>query len=150
MSNDLSADYALANDIDATATKDWNSGAGFEPVGKDWNNLFTGSLDGRNFMISGLHINRSSTNYYVGLFGYIGSGGSVSNVGMENVDITGRSYTGGLVGYLREGSVSNCYATGSVSGDQYVGGLVGRSLGGLLANCYVSGSVIGQNNVGIL
>ena len=33
MKNDLTADYILDNNIDASATSGWNAGAGFEPIG---------------------------------------------------------------------------------------------------------------------
>ncbi|HDI12511.1 MAG TPA: hypothetical protein ENF64_00165, partial [Hadesarchaea archaeon] len=45
MKDNLSAHYALGNDIDASDTVNWNGGAGFEPVGTD-DNPFTGDLDG--------------------------------------------------------------------------------------------------------
>ena len=134
MKVNLTAHYALANDIDASVTEEWNSGAGFEPVGPDWDIHFTGSLDGRNFTISGLYINRPSTDL-VGLFGYVDSGGSVSNVGVVNVDIKGRYDVGGLVGYIGSGSVSNCSATGSVSGDSGVGGLLGMNYDSVVTAC---------------
>ncbi len=31
----LNGDYVLGNDIDASATASWNSGAGFKPIGND-------------------------------------------------------------------------------------------------------------------
>ena len=33
MQDDLDAHYVLANDIDCSDTVNWNSGAGFEPIG---------------------------------------------------------------------------------------------------------------------
>ena len=61
MSSNLSAHYVLKNDIDASATVSWNSGAGFVPVGT-FSNWFTGSLDGKNHTITGLFIKYSSGN----------------------------------------------------------------------------------------
>jgi hypothetical protein len=53
---------------------------------------------------------------------------------------------GGLVGISLDidtkGTITNCYATGSVSGSSWVGGLVGH--GGTIANCYSTGSVSGS------
>ena len=83
MNDNLAAYYILGNDIDASATKGWNSGAGFLPVG-----AFTGSFDGGGHKIYNLYINRPSTSY-VGLFGSVGSGGVVKNVGLENENING-------------------------------------------------------------
>jgi hypothetical protein len=40
--------------------------------------------------------------------------------------VTGMTYVGGLVGYIFNGTVSNCYSTSNVTSDSsYVGGLVG-------------------------
>lgn len=39
MEDDLTEDYVLGNDIDASATSSWNSGAGFAPVGAGQGNL---------------------------------------------------------------------------------------------------------------
>jgi len=148
MKDDLSASYILMNDIDASDTVNWNEGAGFEPIGyvdeENWVEYpFTGSLDGRGYKIENLFINRPTTNY-VGLFGYIAGEGEVKNVILEYVDVSGNYDVGGLVGW-NEGTVSNCYATGSVSGGDYVGGLVGYNYyEGTVSNCYAAGSVSGD------
>jgi hypothetical protein len=69
MKYDLKAYYVLGNDIDASETKNWNNGQGFEPIG-DYKNPFTGSFDGRGHKIYNLYIN--TTRDYVGLFGVAG------------------------------------------------------------------------------
>jgi len=80
----------------------------------------------------------------VGLFGYVGSGGVVKNMGLENVNVVGGWDVGGLVGQNYYGTVSNCYSTGSVSGGyDRVGGLVGQNYYGTVSNCYSTGSVSG-------
>jgi hypothetical protein len=86
---------------------------------------FTGAFDGNGHKITNFTINGGS-NRYLGLFGYISSGGSVKNLGIENCTVSGSPgsyYVGGLVGYNYYGSISDCYSTGSVSGSQLVGGL---------------------------
>ncbi|MDG6226273.1 MAG: hypothetical protein QCI82_12315, partial [Candidatus Thermoplasmatota archaeon] len=87
MSANLSAHYKLRNVIDASDTINWNSGAGFDPVGT-FVKSFTGTFDGCKFTITGLCINRPSTDH-VGLFGIIGSGGVVKNVGLIDNDVDG-------------------------------------------------------------
>ena len=56
-SPDAQASYALADDIVASATADWNDGQGFEPLpvvpDDDDPDLFDDVLDGRGFEISG-------------------------------------------------------------------------------------------------
>jgi hypothetical protein len=132
------------------------SNQGFDPVGKyDYfeqaNTEFTGSFDGQNHTISNLSINRLDDNHlelndnYVGLFGRIGAGGEVKNVGVINVNITGNEYVGGLVGFNYKGTVSNSYSTGNVTGESdRVGGLVGRN-GGTVSNSYSTGNVTGES-----
>src|SRR5690606_22748685 len=79
MKDNLNAHYALAKDIDASATVNWNDGAGFEPIGTS-SSPFRGSFDGRGHKITGLYINRESTSN-VGLFGYADSA-RIQNVGL--------------------------------------------------------------------
>ena len=89
-----------------------------------------------------------------GLVGQNGGGCTVSNsYAIDNVTgVSGSEYSadvGGLVGY-NGGTVSNSYATGSVTGDSCVGGLVGRNDGGTVSNSYATGSVTGYGYVGCL
>ncbi|MFO8110136.1 MAG: GLUG motif-containing protein [Thermoplasmata archaeon] len=118
---------------------------GFEPVGY-YDSSFTGSFDGKNYILSGLYINRPST-HYIGLFGNIGIGGEVRNIGLIDADVTGNWRVGGLVG-RNKGTMENSYAISDVIGsDRYVGGFVGKNEG-TVSNSYAIGSVIGGNNVG--
>jgi hypothetical protein len=130
-----------------------------------------GEFDGNDHKISNLSFN-SDFVYTVGLFGYLAPGGKVTNLGVENVDITGYQYVGGLVGINYEATVSNSYSTGSVigtynrvgglvgynhgtvsdsystvnvTGNSYVGGLVGANWEGTVSNSYSTGSVTGSD-----
>ncbi|MHC4741331.1 MAG: GLUG motif-containing protein [Planctomycetota bacterium] len=154
MADDLDAHYVLMNDIDCSDTINWNSGAGFDPVG-DNTNQFTGSLDGQDNKIIGLYINRSSIDY-VGLFGYTGSGVTVSNVGLEEVDIvisgSSSNNVGGLVGQ-NDGAITDSHSTGNLSSSNdsdssaainNVGGLVGRNIG-TITNSHSTVSVSGSS-----
>jgi len=80
--NNVSGSYALGRDIDASGTAAWNSGAGFRPIGNAAN-PFTGTLNGLGRQIDNLTIN-DSTDLEIGLFGEIGSRGSVSSVTLAN------------------------------------------------------------------
>jgi len=101
---------------------------------------FAGEFDGNGHKISNLSFN-SDFVYTVGLFGYLAPGGKVTDLGVENVNITGDNLVGGLVGINYEGTVSNSYSTGSVAGyHYYLGGLVGWN-GGNVSNSYSTGSV---------
>ena len=129
--------YVLVDDINA-------SGVDFEPIG-DEDERFTGRFDGDGYVISGLTVNNTQ-NEHVGLFGYVGSEGTVTNVGLEGVEVTGGDSTGGLAG-RNEGEVLRSYVTGSVEGGDNVGGLVGRNVG-TVTESYASANVVGTDRVG--
>lgn len=74
-------------DIDASETSSWNGGSGFAPIGSTAT-PFTGTLDGNGHTVTGLTISRSGTND-VGVFGYVGIGGEVTDVAFLNLDVTG-------------------------------------------------------------
>jgi len=137
MKKNLTADYKLVGDVDCNGFDYMSDGAGFEPVGYNSSFPFTGSFDGNGYVIRGLHIDKFE---YVGLFGY--NSGTISNVGLEDVDISGNRYMGGLVGYNFQGAITNSYVTGSVTGVDYLGGLVGEN-DGTITNCYATGSISG-------
>lgn len=160
----LKLNYALARNIDATVTRTWNQGAGFNPIGNR-GTPFTGIFDGQNHVISNLYINRPASTEGVGLFGRT-QGSTIRNVGLVNANVTGGlDATGALVG-LFNGSMSdawvsglpeNNYAGSSVTGSglglthQYgaaaTGGLVGSNTGSMVRT-YSDASVNGVQQVG--
>jgi uncharacterized membrane protein len=149
MKNNLSASYILMDNINASATITWNDNGtggyyGFEPIGVEANQ-FAGSFDGKGYKIENLYINRPDLPY-IGLFGYVGSGGVVEDVGIENVNVVGGDFVGGLVGKNESGTVTNCYLTGSVRGNGGVGGLVGWN-SRTVSNCYSTGTVGGSEGI---
>ena len=152
INGNLTGNYALGSNINASATSTWNSKggsppvyAGFTPIGNA-STQFTGTFDGLGHSISNLTINLPSTNY-VGLFGYTGPGSVIRNVGLIGGSVSGSNYVGELVGQ-DNGTVSNSYATGNVSGTNNVGGLVGYNYGGTVSNSYATGNVSGTDTVG--
>lgn len=124
----LDGNYALRNSIDATATKEWNSGAGFNSIGtKD--KAFTGKFDGLDYNIFNLNINRG-TEENVGLFGVVGEGAVINNVTLVGGSITGQNNVGALAGSVQGGAhISNITNSASVTGEKNVGGIVGESIG---------------------
>ncbi len=148
MNDNVTAHYALANDIDASETSGWNGGEGFVPVGDD-TTPFTGSFDGRNNMIYGFVINRSQQQY-IGLFGQANGGVSISNTILWDATILGNQRTGGFVGN-NLGTVENCdfYGTVYAPGVVYVGGIVGRNVAGTISHCTSTGYIRGTNVGGI-
>jgi hypothetical protein len=106
-----------------------------------------GEFDGNGHKVSNLSFNFDFVSD-VGLFGYLAPGGKVTDLGVENVNITGDNLVGGLVGNNREGTVSHCYATGNVTGVDDVGGLVGHNYYGTVSDSYAIVNVIGYELVG--
>ena len=150
----LSDNFVLANSIDASGTAGWNGGAGFVSIGTDGNGTtlnssqgFTGSLQGQGNQIDGLTVNRGSANY-VGLFGSIGAGGLINNVGLTNANITGSDFVGGLAGLTTSANITNSYVSGTVSGDTFVGGLVGDNHLTAINNAESLATVTGFDAVG--
>ncbi|MEX0721465.1 MAG: T9SS type A sorting domain-containing protein [Balneolaceae bacterium] len=124
MNDDLSAHYELANDIDASATADWNDGEGFLKIGPTNINPFLGAFDGNNYQISGLFINLQQVN--IGMFGSVGDGAIIKNAHLVDVDITGKTNVGGLVGF-NFGTVTNSFVSGIVKGYWNAGCILGAN-----------------------
>ena len=127
-------------------------GVAITPVARDTNpsssgfqgTAFTGVFDGGGHVLRNFVINRPARDY-VGLFGQVGSGGQVRNLGVEPLRVTGRLYVGGLCGYNKEGTITSCYATGAVNGNSGVGGLCGWNYG-TITSCYATGAVSGTGS----
>ena len=149
--------FALANDIDASGTQNWNAGAGFAPINVSLSNqVFT--FDGQNNAIFNLTINRGgSTN--VGLFGLANATGNafvvIENVGLIGGSITGGSDVGALIGQGDNNlDVLNSYSSANVTGSStgiYTGGLIGlySTPGSMnLDNIFATGNVTGGNQTG--
>ena len=153
MSDDLTGDYILINDIDASATVAWNwdtvSGYyfGFQPVG-DPENQFSGTFNGQSYVISGLYIRRTSQ--YVGLFGYTSGGSLITGLRLEDVDIRGGGETGSIAGF-NEGTISGSLAMGTVAGGGDVGGLTGLNRGSIIESAaFVNVTATGHHVGGLV
>lgn len=86
--------------------------------------------------------------WYVGsLVGYLLEG-TISNCYVQNIHISGTFYVGGLVGY-NDGTISNCcsYSIGAVLGES-AGGLAGYNLYGAINNCYSTVKLVGNSWIG--
>ncbi len=182
--DNLGAHYELGHDINAALVPTnachypaiAGTCTGFQPIGncgsdgvchdagnneRDDNQPFIGSLDGKGHTISGLRMNLQVTSRGVqaGLFGLIGSGSTVKNMGIINVNITasittsvdnhGAIYVGALAGWNTGGTITGIYTTGTIASsttsdssvktynDAFAGGLVGGNQnGGTISNSY--------------
>jgi len=133
----LDINITLTDDIDLTGI-DWT------PIGIDYNHQYTGTFNGGGKTITGLTV--TGSDQYAGLFGCIGSGGTVKNVVLEGVQITSDNssgYAGGVAGDSWGGNIENCSVSGSVSSTSFVGGVVGTQASGSITGCSSSATVKG-------
>lgn len=121
--------FKLMKDLDLT---NWiaenNPSQGWLPIGVE-SSPFKGVFYGNNHNISGLTINRKSTNN-VGFFGYV-TDATISNLTIEGTIVNGADNVGAMFGYISGSIVTNCRVmmTGEtgVSGTTFVGGFAGYS-----------------------
>ena len=186
MEDDLDGDYVLANNIDASPAnpnsgnwdeEEWPGATGFRPVGSA-NPWFTGTIVGTGFTITGLYINRPTTDF-VGLFSDMEAGSAI-DVTLADVTVIGGEETGALAGYAWDVELHGISVSGSVTGKSQVGGmlgfkdeatvyaisdchcnvtvvattawetggLIGYCVGTTVSECYSTGSVTGKGSVG--
>jgi len=126
--------YKLVADIDLTGTQ-WSTA--IIPV-------FGGCFDGNDHTINNLTI--SAANSHLGLFGQInGSDAEVKNLALEKINIIGVNHSsghGGLCGENRLGTIINCHSHAQINGMSSMGVLCGSN-SGTISKCYAIGSVTG-------
>ena len=175
--NDWNKHFILMADIDLSEYQ----GETFHIIGSytdSFNNQsFSGVFDGNNHAIYNFNYT-SMDQDNIGIFGYV-SGAQIKNLGIVDPNIhTGGDSAGSIVGWLRNGNLTNCYAkscnvsgvmsigglvgrarqgnmrifqcssSGTISGDTYAGGLVGQIGEGTVTQCYSNANVTGNKNVG--
>ena len=135
MQYDLSGKYILMNDIDL-------SGYEWTPVGNNDMGPFKGVFNGNGKVVKNLSINRPSEKTQ-GFFGYA-SNAIIKNVGLENVDISCKEDSAGLLACANSvysnASITNCYVTGKLKGFASVSGLA-SDLRGTVEACYTNVSI---------
>ena len=142
---ELGNHFVVAREIDMSGV-DYNIiGTGDEY----YDDRFNGTFDGNGQAITGLTIGSEDDREgnYAGLFGLVGYDGVIHTVVLEDVEIYGDWYVGGLAG-RHFGDISDSYVTGSVDGVDQVGGLVGRTSWGDIRDSHATASVSGVDQVG--
>lgn len=148
--------YILGNNIDCSASSEWDydegtdSYGGFMPIGfiNGYAKTFYGSLDGQGYTITDLTINRE-TAYDMALIGITSQYSVIENINLEDVNVRGYEYVGALVGE-NSGTISNVSVTGNVYGQYEVGGVVGLVDTGSLNNIIADVYILGSDYVGLL
>jgi hypothetical protein len=137
MSSDLAGDYELANDIDCT-------GFVWTPI----HGTFTGSLDGKTYLITNLSKTTALVTDNMGLMFEVNDG-NIQNIHLVNCTAhfynlaTGQKFVGGICGE-NDGTIIACYTTGSISTAKngINGGVCGINYG-TISRCYSSANVGG-------
>lgn len=99
----------------------------------DNENAFSGTFDGCGYTVSNMTYNSESEDLGssgdVGFFGAV-LGGTVRNLTLTAVSVESvKSDTGGIVGYLWDGIIENCYVAGVIQGGDDLGGICGDAEG---------------------
>ena len=141
-SGDWDKCFVLRNDIDLIGVTWVKSNI----IGTHSANPFSGTFDGAGHNILNFYF--SSSTDRKGMFGYVNNNGTIKNLGLidslvENYNIR---HIGSLVG-INWGTITNCYAKGSIYGLYEVGGLVGTN-SGTISRSYFVGNVYGYNDWG--
>ena len=125
--------FILTGDIDMA------NSPGYIPIGTD-EHKFMGTFYGNGHVISNVSISQSGTNS-VGIFGVTGNTARILDLGVENATISGKDYTGVIVGNSA-GTITNCYVKGNVNvnGNSYVGAITGQATN-TIASSYTSGNI---------
>ena len=118
-------------------------------IGNSSNTSFRGVYDGDNNVIKGLLINQPKA-IYQGLFGRANQA-TITNVIIENCDITAKKYVGGICGYASETTISNCKVSGAIKtadgvDGMYHGGIAGSIYDKPISSCVNTASVKGNNS----
>lgn len=135
--------FELKNDLNLTEfIADNYPSEGWAPIGVSAT-PFKGTLKGNNRTISGLSINRSSTEY-VGLFGYL-NGAKIENLTLKASTVKGGDHTGVFAGYASSVTLTNIHVTATgVTGGNYTGGFIGQT-----ASCTINTLTLTVSGTGV-
>ncbi|CAH2806466.1 MAG: Large exoproteins involved in heme utilization or adhesion [uncultured Paraburkholderia sp.] len=151
IAQDLTGNYALGTDIDAT-------GYTLAPIGNHAT-PFTGQFDGMWHNVNNAHseIADFSKDYSSGLFGVVGTGGVLRDVGVENGYVSTSFLGSGLLAGVNQGVIANAHSSGAAmeiyqDGTTF-GGLVGRNEGSVerswssaaISGSDANGGLVGYN-----
>lgn len=131
----------------------------------NYNAMFSGIFNGNGHTISGVTLNRTSTN--IGLFGSLGVGAVVENLTLSASTIRGRFGVGGIAGEMANffqssnvdrTTIRNCYVTSDVTIETVnMSGQISSNLGGIVGsidapqyssveNCTSAATLIASSN----
>lgn len=132
INSNLSAHYVLAGDVDCTSAT-WGH------IGTIATSGFSGTFDGQGYTIRNLTVDDTDG---VGLFTYV-NGGTLTNVVLDNFDVTGTGTVGALVAQADNATISQARVNNTIVHSEYATG----GLAGLLYNSTISDSSVGNSAI---
>ena len=148
--NDSSINIRMEDNIELSSESSNIIGDCFDSA-CDPSEAFTGKFDGNGFKISNFSFT-ASTKDYAGIFGYLGTGGEISDLTIEAGDFTAQNNSAILVG-LSEGTLTNITIkqTGNFVAGNRSGTLVGSSSGTILrSKVELNGDFTGGDSTGVV
>ena len=146
----VNANATLMADIDL-AEYTWTP-IGVTAMGEGVTNGYTGHFDGNGHVIRNVTFATPASAKAAGIFGTVQYGGTVRNLGVENLSFDDNTYdhrAGGIAGQLlADSTISDCYVRNSTvkASSRVVGGIVGMNYG-TVKNCYTCNMTLaGYNN----
>lgn len=138
----LGYNFALKNDINASDVN------GYEAIGTNSANGFTGTFDGRGNRIIGLKVENANGN--AGIFDTIGTNGVVKDVNIYSGTFTGTTTAGAVAGE-NNGRIEGIVTFGNtVTSNGNAGGIVGvNNSGGTVDDIESTGSVIAGSSTAV-
>ena len=118
----------------------YNGGIGWEPVGAR-TNRFQATFDGNGYTIDNLFVRRfrpAQTDVDAALFGAVGTGGIVRNLGLRYILVRSHGDVGGIAAQ-NYGTIQTSFVTGDLFG--YKSGLFTANNYGTIAHSYGKGTV---------
>ncbi|MBQ3435177.1 MAG: hypothetical protein IJG24_09070, partial [Selenomonadaceae bacterium] len=134
--------FKLTEDINLSSIANWT------PIG-NYPNYFNGTFDGDGHTISNLTINGGNYGGYMGLFKNLDRNGTIKNLTLKDVNISGGNNIGGIVSQ-NYGTIENCTVEGTISGnDRFIGGIAAWNQG-TIKNCLTFAKTSGEASVGAI
>lgn len=151
--NDITFNTGTTFNI-ADGTYSGNTPTEWTPMGTE-EFPYCGTFDGAGYKISGLYVHSIAN--YSGLFGYCAASDSktpvIKNLSVDNssIIVTNSYSTGGIVGYISDGTISNCSSSAYVYNDDsnsHSGGIAGEAVDSIISTCSNSSTVISYLGAG--
>jgi len=129
---------------DTNNMNNYTMGEGWNPIADSFFSTgFSGIVDGDGFVIRNLFINTTSdfSGRTVGFIGMVNNGGVIRNIGFIDVNISSVSDRSGTIGRIIDSHIHDVFSTGTISGKSYTGLLIGDAIGSNISRSFARGEL---------